>query len=202
MTIGIGFLIFIGICVQLAVTRRYRLFRRDSEEVAYEKFEKDVEWQLQHELSDAIEASSNPVREENPLVLSPLDQSPHITFADPEPAPGSYHDFKAYSRAELDRLPSLTAPADQINGILEPPAEDFAMYEVPLYVNPKQFHRILKRRMARQVFEDYFRSRTQYERELNQERLHSERLRRPRGPNGRFLTLDEVAKMPNGVVAA
>jgi nuclear transcription factor Y, alpha len=87
--------------------------------------------------------------------------------------------------------------------------------EEPLYVNAKQYFRILKRRVARSRLEEVHRlSRQRKVRRfivgwrlvfiVRQPYLHESRhkhaMRRPRGPGGRFLTAEEIAaqKRVNG----
>ena len=70
--------------------------------------------------------------------------------------------------------------------------------ESPLYVNAKQFHRILKRRMARQKLEEALRLTSKGRKPYLHESRHNHAMRRPRGPGGRFLTADEVAAMEKG----
>ncbi|KAK3819545.1 MAG: CCAAT-binding transcription factor (CBF-B/NF-YA) subunit B-domain-containing protein [Benniella sp.] len=66
--------------------------------------------------------------------------------------------------------------------------------EEPLYVNAKQYHRILKRRAARANLEAQNRQ-TQRGRKFMHESRHLHAMRRPRGPGGRFLTAAEIAAL-------
>ncbi|KAI4259693.1 MAG: hypothetical protein LQ352_000626 [Teloschistes flavicans] len=70
--------------------------------------------------------------------------------------------------------------------------------EAPLYVNAKQFHRILKRRVARQRLEEALRLTSKGRKPYLHESRHKHAMRRPRGPGGRFLTAEEVAAIESG----
>ena len=83
----------------------------------------------------------------------------------------------------------------------QPPSPDMpasSTDEAPLYVNAKQFHRILKRRVARQKLEEALRLTSKGRKPYLHESRHKHAMRRPRGPGGRFLTAEEVAAIDSG----
>jgi hypothetical protein len=93
---------------------------------------------------------------------------------------------------QLNRPPTSGGPVEQ-----HAPSPDVAggAEEAPLYVNAKQFHRILKRRLARQKLEEQLRLTSKARKPYLHESRHNHAMRRPRGPGGRFLTSDEVAEL-------
>lgn len=96
--------------------------------------------------------------------------------------------------AQTQQGPSSQAPQGQLQQSPEVPGSA-ANEESPLYVNAKQFHRILKRRMARQKLEEALRLTSKGRKPYLHESRHNHAMRRPRGPGGRFLTAEEVAAM-------
>jgi nuclear transcription factor Y alpha len=97
-------------------------------------------------------------------------------------------------RAPSQSLPQQTAPQAVQQQSPEVPVAGTAE-ESPLYVNAKQFHRILKRRMARQKLDEALRLTSKGRKPYLHESRHNHAMRRPRGPGGRFLTAEEVAAM-------
>lgn len=94
------------------------------------------------------------------------------------------------SSAAPPQIPPATMQNPQ-----SPEMASSAVEESPLYVNAKQFHRILKRRVARQRLEEQLRLTSKGRKPYLHESRHNHAMRRPRGPGGRFLTADEVAAM-------
>ena len=94
--------------------------------------------------------------------------------------------------------PQMPPPPQQPQHQPSPEVAPSGAEEAPLYVNAKQFHRILKRRVARQKLEEALRLTSKGRKPYLHESRHKHAMRRPRGPGGRFLTADEVAAIESG----
>lgn len=94
-------------------------------------------------------------------------------------------------------VPQQMAPPSQAHAQSPEMVTGAQTEEAPLYVNAKQFHRILKRRIARQKLEDALRLTHKGRKPYLHESRHNHAMRRPRGPGGRFLTAEEVAALEN-----
>ncbi|KAJ3974315.1 CCAAT-binding transcription factor (CBF-B/NF-YA) subunit B-domain-containing protein [Lentinula raphanica] len=101
----------------------------------------------------------------------------------------AYHLDEGYYNSTNFEPPSFINPPE--------PTVSSQVDEEPLYVNAKQYFRILKRRIARARLEEVHRLSRQRKPYLHESR-HKHAMRRPRGPGGRFLTAEEIAAQRAG----
>ncbi|KAF9153904.1 Transcriptional activator [Linnemannia schmuckeri] len=122
--------------------------------------------------------------------------APPTSSSSPQPSEtsSSHHFDPAYASAMGGVLvvdPRMMPPGYVLGQVASPRVEE---PEEPLYVNAKQYHRILKRRAARASLEAENRLLQRGRKYLHESR-HKHAMRRPRGPGGRFLTAAEIAAM-------
>ncbi|KAK4545782.1 hypothetical protein LTR36_002736 [Oleoguttula mirabilis] len=125
-----------------------------------------------------------------------VNQSPALQTQQPQPPMNAPHRPSVPPAPQQQQQPP---PPPQPQASPDAPPAAGTAEESPLYVNAKQFHRILKRRMARQKLEEALRLTSKGRKPYLHESRHNHAMRRPRGPGGRFLTADEVAAMDAGV---
>lgn len=131
------------------------------------------------------------------------------TILDSRPRAHSYADPRAAAEQRIKH--SQTPVVEEIVFPTTPAVQE--LDEEPLYVNAKQYHRILKRRLARARLAEIQKLSTQRKVSSTSENAsvypahnsdasaqpylhqsrHNHAVRRPRGPGGRFLTAEEIA---------
>ncbi|KAJ3110399.1 Transcriptional activator [Phlyctochytrium bullatum] len=99
--------------------------------------------------------------------------------------------------APMPQHPVVAPPPATPQAVASRPAAPPAppVEEAPLYVNAKQYHRILKRRETRQKLEAMQKNIKKEKAGYVHESRHKHAMRRPRGPGGRFLSSAERAAL-------
>ncbi|KAK3700026.1 Transcriptional activator [Vermiconidia calcicola] len=216
LSLAFSALLVIAACIQLVMALRRKYVRsfydtgKDAHVVAAE-----LEAQLQGELQEAIELAhpsgifgSKNEREDS--LAAPTVTTPRVTFAT-DLGERIFEDISSVERngsprnavranSDADHAMEEAAASHHDDTTLKQPESDFQIQRTTfastgsveqqraLHINPKQFHRILKRRMARQMIEQLLNSHSR----KGFSQTATGCMRRPRGSGGRFLTEEEI----------
>ena len=216
------FLLVIGTFIRCLMHFRHNRKERHSDaEKCADVVAGEVKLQLYRELDQAIERSSigSPKHDSKPA-------NPSYTVFDSATRAGVHHHqyqreadlVEMQSKTDLHALATPEVAASKARGQSRyiassvnlagfeklPPAQQSRdmtlspahLEDSPLFVNPKQFHRILKRRAARQMLEEALRLNAKLTgRSIGRKPSSNGCIRRARGPGGRFLTADQIKQM-------
>ena len=163
---------------------------------------------------------ANHTRSSNSLSDPPSagEQAPSSSSYDYYPQDHHQQHQQPQTHHHLDNPQSNTTSPDLAARSVDQISQENTLDEEPLYVNAKQYYRILKRRVARARIEEVHRLSKQRKVHLPptlvllaqiltrakpylHESRHQHAMRRPRGPGGRFLTAEEMAAQKASAMA-